>query len=153
MMKKLVLSVVAAGALALAGNAVADTPIYLDASKPLEQRVEDALSRMTTAEKIAIIHAHSKFSSPGIARLGISDIWTTDGPHGIRAEVLWDEWDQAGWTNDSCVAFPALTCLAASWNPEMASLYGHSIGEEALPWQGRIVGPGCEYLSYAPEWS
>jgi beta-glucosidase len=143
MMKKLVLSVVAAGALALAGNAVADTPIYLDASKPLEQRVEDALSRMTTAEKIAIIHAHSKFSSPGIARLGISDIWTTDGPHGIRAEVLWDEWDQAGWTNDSCVAFPALTCLAASWNPEMASLYGHSIGEEAL-YRGKdvLLGPG-----------
>jgi beta-glucosidase len=142
-MKKLVLSVVAAGALALAGNAVADTPTYLDRSKPMEQRVEDALSRMTTAEKIAIIHAHSKFSSPGVPRLGIPDIWTTDGPHGIRAEVLWDEWDQAGWTNDSCVAFPALTCLAASWNPVMASLYGHSIGEEAL-YRGKdvLLGPG-----------
>jgi beta-glucosidase len=142
-MKKLVLSVVAAGALALAGNAVADTPTYLDRSKPMEQRIEDALSRMTTAEKIAIIHAHSKFSSPGVPRLGIPDIWTTDGPHGIRAEVLWDEWDQAGWTNDSCVAFPALTCLAASWNPVMASLYGHSIGEEAL-YRGKdvLLGPG-----------
>ena len=45
--------------------------------------------------------------------------------------MLWDEWDQAGWTNDSCVAFPALTCLAATWDPEVSMLYGKSIGEEA----------------------
>ena len=55
----------------------------------------------------------------------------TDGPHGVRPEVLWDEWNQANWTNDSCVAFPALTCLAATWNPDMSYLYGRSIGEEA----------------------
>ena len=44
---------------------------------------------------------------------------------------LWDEWEQAGCTNDSCVAFPALTCLAETWNTEMSLLYGQSIGEEA----------------------
>ena len=84
----------------------AQTPAYLDETRPLEDRIEDALGRMTLEEKIAVIHAQSKFSSPGVARLGIPEIWTTDGPHGIRPEVLWDEWDQAGWTNDSCVAFP-----------------------------------------------
>lgn len=84
-----------------------DTPVYLDDTKPVELRVEDALSRMTLEEKIAMIHAQSKFCSPGVSRLGIPEIWCTDGPHGIRPEVLWDEWDQAGWTNDSCVAFPA----------------------------------------------
>ena len=42
----------------------AAVPVYLDRSKPIEDRVEDALSRMTTEEKIAIIHAQSKFSSP-----------------------------------------------------------------------------------------
>ena len=97
---------------------------YQDSALPLEERVSDALSRMTTAEKIAIIHAQSKFSSAGVPRLGIPELWYTDGPHGIRPEVLWDEWNQAGWTNDSCTAFPALTCLAATWNPEMAALYG-----------------------------
>lgn len=118
-------------------------PVYLDPNAPMEQRVEDALSRMTLQEKIAIIHAQSKFSSPGVARLGIPGLWCTDGPHGIRAEVKWDEWDQAGWTNDSCMAFPALTCLAATWNPEMALLYGRSIGEEAL-YRGKnvLLGPG-----------
>ena len=119
------------------------TPVYLDETKPIEERIEDALSRMTLEEKVAMIHAQSKFSSPGVERLGIPDVWMTDGPHGIRPEVLWDEWDQANWTNDSCVAFPALTCLAATWNPEMSLLYGKSIGEEARYRKKTVIlGPG-----------
>ena len=90
----------------------AQTPIYLDSTKDIETRVEDALSRMTLNEKIAVIHAQSKFSSPGVKRLGFPDFWTDDGPHGVRPDVLWDEWEQAGQTNDSCVAFPALKTTA-----------------------------------------
>ena len=102
---------------------VAQTPVYLDETKSVEQRIEDALSRMTLDEKIAVIH--------------------DDGPHGVRPDVLWDEWVQAGQTNDSCVAFPALTCLAATWNPDMASIYGISLGEEALYRKKNVIlGPG-----------
>ena len=118
-------------------------PVYLDETKTIEERVEDALNRMTVEEKVAMTHAQSKFSSPGVPRLGIPEFWMTDGPHGIRPEVLWDEWEQAGWTNDSCVAFPALTCLAATWNPEMSLLYGKSIGEEArYRKKDVLLGPG-----------
>lgn len=118
-------------------------PVYLDNNKPIEERVEDALSRLTLEEKVALTHAQSKFCSPGVARLGIPEFWMTDGPHGIRPEVLWDEWEQAGWTNDSCVAFPALTCLAATWNPKIALLYGKSIGEEARYRNKTVLlGPG-----------
>ena len=121
----------------------AQQPIYLDESKNIEERIEDALSRMTLDEKIAVIHAQSKFSSAGIKRLGFPDFWTDDGPHGVRPDVLWDEWEQAGQTNDSCVAFPALSCLAATWNPQMARLYGESLGEEALYRnKSMILGPG-----------
>jgi len=124
-------------------TAVAQTPTYLDESKPLEQRIDDALSRMTLDEKIAVIHAQSKFSSPGVKRLGFPDLWTDDGPHGVRPDVLWDEWEQAGQTNDSCVAFPALTCLTATWNPDLARLYGESLGEEALYRNKSVMlGPG-----------
>ena len=131
------------GLLLVTASSKAQLPVYLDESKPVEQRIEDALSRMTLDEKIAVIHAQSKFSSPGIKRLGFPDFWTDDGPHGVRPDVLWDEWVQAGQTNDSCVAFPALTCLAATWNPEMARRYGESLGEEAL-YRGKsmILGPG-----------
>ena len=121
----------------------AQLPVYLDENKPLEQRIDDALSRMTLDEKIAVIHAQSKFSSPGVKRLGFPDLWTDDGPHGVRPDVLWDEWEQAGQTNDSCVAFPALTCLTATWNPDLARLYGESLGEEALYRNKSVMlGPG-----------
>ncbi|WP_276869566.1 glycoside hydrolase family 3 C-terminal domain-containing protein [Bacteroides heparinolyticus] len=139
-MKKVLFGLVLAVALPLTAQ---QKPVYLDAGKPVEERVEDALVRLTLEEKVAMVHAQSKFSSPGVPRLGIPEFWMTDGPHGIRPEVLWDEWDQAGWTNDSCVAYPALTCLAATWNPEMSLLYGKSIGEEAR-YRGKTVllGPG-----------
>ena len=120
-----------------------ELPVYQDRTRPIEERVADALSRMTLDEKIAMIHAQSKFSSPGVPRLGIPEVWCTDGPHGIRAEVKWDEWNQAGWTNDSITAFPALTCLAATWDPALSLLYGQSIGEEARYRNKTVLlGPG-----------
>ena len=140
-MKRIIMS-----AFLIAATATAQAqslPVYLDESKPIEQRIDDALSRMTLEEKIAVIHAQSKFSSPGVKRLGFPDLWTDDGPHGVRPDVLWDEWEQAGQTNDSCVAFPALTCLAATWEPELARLYGESLGEEALYRNKNVMlGPG-----------
>lgn len=119
------------------------TQIYLDDSQPIEARVEDALSKMTSEEKVAMLHAQSKFSSPGVPRLGIPEFWTTDGPHGIRPEVKWDEWDQAGWTNDSIIAYPALTALSATWNKKMSWNYGKALGEEARYRKKDILlGPG-----------
>lgn len=143
-MKILSKTFVAAVAMLMAGAALcAQTPVYLDAGRTIEERVEDAMARMTLEEKIKVIHAQSKFSSLGVPRLGIPELWTTDGPHGIRPEVFWDQWDQAGWTNDSIVAFPALTCLAATWNRDMSHLYGKSIGEEALfRKKSVLLGPG-----------
>ncbi|MDO5394466.1 MAG: glycoside hydrolase family 3 C-terminal domain-containing protein [Bacteroidales bacterium] len=142
-MNRLIALTITASLCIAAKAADRDLPVYRDASRPLEERVEDALSRMTVQEKINIIHAQSKFSSRGVPRLGIPDLWCTDGPHGIRPEVLWDQWEQAAWSNDSCVAFPALTCLAATWNPDMSRLYGTSIGQEAR-YRGKdvLLGPG-----------
>ena len=145
-MKQFILSCVlsvAAIAPSQAQQTTRQLPVYFDQTKPVEQRIDDAISRMTLAEKIRIIHAQSKFSSAGVPRLGFPDFWTDDGPHGVRPDVLWDEWEQAGQTNDSCVAFPALTCLAASWNPQMSRIYGEALGEEAL-YRGKdmILGPG-----------
>ena len=118
-------------------------PVYLDKTKPIEERVEDALSRMTLEEKVRLCHAQSKFSSAGVPRLGIPEIRMSDGPHGVRAEINWNDWGYSNWTNDSITAFPALTALAATWNPEMSAIYGKSIGEEARYRDKNVMlGPG-----------
>ena len=143
-MKRNLLTILAVGLITLSSfTAGQTTPVYLDETKNIDERVADALSRMTLEEKVNILHAQSKFSSPGVPRLGIPELWCTDGPHGIRPEVKWDEWNQAGWTNDSCTAFPALTCLAATWDKEASALYGKSIGEEARYREKDVLlGPG-----------
>jgi beta-glucosidase len=140
MMKKMILS----AALALMTlPAMAQLPVYQDSSQPIEKRVQDALNRMTLEEKVRLSYAQSKFSSPGVARLGIPELWMSDGPHGVRMEINWNDWGHAKWTNDSITAFPALTALAATWNPEMSAAYGKAIGEEALYREKDVIlGPG-----------
>ncbi|MCF0188165.1 MAG: glycoside hydrolase family 3 C-terminal domain-containing protein [Bacteroidaceae bacterium] len=143
-MKHLFISLILAFA---ALNISAQTPKYLDGNAPVEERVKDALSRMTTHEKISILHAHGKFYSGGVPRLGIRGLWHSDGPHGVRAEVDWNAWDPAHWTTDSCVAFPSLTTLSATWNPDLARLYGASIAEEfAFRGKDILLGPGVNIM-------
>lgn len=117
--------------------------VYLDPNAPIEERVKDALGRMTVHEKINMLHGQSKFTSPGVPRLGIRELHYSDGPHGIRAEVDWNTWSSAKWTNDSCVAFPSLTCLAATWNRDLATAYGNAVSEE-FAYRGKdvLLGPG-----------
>lgn len=112
-------------------------------SDDIEDKVQQTLSRMTLAEKTRLCYAQSKFSSPGVPRLGIPEVWWSDGPHGVRPEINWNDWKHAKWTNDSATAFPALTCLAATWNPSLAALYGESVGEEARYRRKTVLlGPG-----------
>jgi len=108
-----------------------------------KNKIDSILSQLTLKEKIAMIHAQSKFSTPGVPRLGIPELWMSDGPHGVRGEINWDNWGYAGWTNDSITAFPALTCLAATFNPRISKEYGFSVGEEArYRKKDVLLGPG-----------
>ena len=121
----------------------ATAQVYLDPNAPIEERVKDALSRMTTHEKVQILHAQSKFTSAGVPRLGIRQLNMDDGPHGVREELEWNTWNPAQWTNDYVVAFPSLTCLASTWNKELSSAYGNAVSEEfAFRGKDIMLGPG-----------
>ncbi len=139
MNKKTFVSLIVLSSMAIASEA----QVYLDLQAPLEDRVRDALGRMTTHEKIKVLHAQSKFTSAGVPRLGIRQLNMDDGPHGVREELEWNAWSPARWTNDSIVAFPSLTCLAATWNRSLSVLYGHSVSEEfAFRGKDVMLGPG-----------
>lgn len=117
--------------------------LFSQSDADVDKKIESILSQLTLQEKVAMCHAQSKFSTRGVERLGIPEVWMSDGPHGVRAEINWDDWGYAGWTNDSITAFPALTCLAATFNPELAGKYGFAVGEEArYRKKDVLLGPG-----------
>ena len=118
------------------------TPPYLDDNQPIEVRVEDALSRMTLKEKIAIIHAQSKFSSPGCPRLGIPELWMSDGPHGVRRQL--GEGDHLGiGASKPATCFPTAGTVANSWDPALAEEMGEALGSEAHDLDVNVLlGPG-----------
>lgn len=109
----------------------------------LEKKVQETLAQMTVHEKVQLLHAQSKFTSAGVPRLGIPELSMSDGPHGCRAEIEWNSWNYANWTNDSITAFPSLTCLASTWNRELSRLYGDKVSEE-FAYRGKdvMLGPG-----------
>lgn len=142
-MKKTILSAAFAMTLSASTAAQSSCPVYLDSKASVEERVQDALKRLTVHEKIQLLHAQSKFTTPGVPRLGIRQLNMSDGPHGVRAEVDWNSWNTANWTNDSICAFPSLTCLAATWNRDLSRVYGNAVSEEfAFRGKDILLGPG-----------
>ena len=59
----------------------------LSAQEIPDAKIDSILSLLTLEEKVAMCHAQSKFSTPGVPRLGIPEVWMSDGPHGVRGEI------------------------------------------------------------------
>ncbi len=112
--------------------AAEEKALYLDKARPVDERALDLLKRLTLDEKLLLVHADSKFTTAAIPRLGIPQRWLSDGPHGVREDIGPHDWRPAGRTDDFATALPAGVALAATWNPDLAKLYGQTIGEEAL---------------------
>ena len=92
-------------------------PSYLDASQPVEKRVEELLSKMTLEEKINYIGGTNDFYIRAIERLGIPAIKMSDGPMGSR--------------NDGpTTCYPGGIALAATWDRDMARQIGVALGRD-----------------------
>lgn len=97
--------------LAIGSSVMAQVPVYLDETQALEDRVEDALSRMTDAEKQALARTCTDIRSSGVPRLGIPSFVVDTLPN---------------------PRFPSFESLAATWNPDLSWNYGHDMAEQAL---------------------
>jgi len=118
-------------ALVAALPAFAQKPPYLDAKRPLEQRVEDLLGRLTLEEEISLKAGATSFGTRAIERLGIPALKLTDGPNGVRST-----------NSEPTTAFPAGVALAATWNPTLIKEVGAAIGQEARALGNQVLlGP------------
>ncbi|WP_083699818.1 glycoside hydrolase family 3 C-terminal domain-containing protein [Shewanella sp. UCD-KL12] len=114
-----------------------------DRLSTVESRVEALLAQLTLEEKISLTHANGKFSIASIERLGIHEMWMSDGPHGVRHEIERYSWNSANWNDDYSTYLPPLTAVAASWDLDMATLHGNVLGSEARHRRKDVIlGPG-----------
>lgn len=114
-----------------------------DQELKIENSIDSLVSLMTLEEKVSMLHGNSKFSTAAIERLSIPEWKLSDGPHGVREEILPHAWDPAGWTNDSSTYFPTGTALSATWNPSLARATGEALGDQARARNKDVLlGPG-----------
>ena len=124
-----------AAMMALAGAGVwtaaaQERPLYLNETQSIEARVADLLPRLTLEEKVSLVHGNSTFTTAGVPRLGIPELWMDDGPLGVRAEVG-QGFRNMNRTDDFATAMPASLGLAATFDTGLAVEYGTVIGQEA----------------------
>jgi hypothetical protein len=97
----------------------------------VEKRIDSLLVQMTHEEKISLIHGDSYFNVAGVRRLGIPPRVMSDGPHGIREETGPHNWNSQNRSDDYVTALPVASCLAATWNVDLARQAGEMHGREA----------------------
>lgn len=88
-----------------------------------DQRADQLLAELTPQEKFQLVGGgNPSFTTAAIPRLGIPSFVMNDGPGGVYGPP-------AG------MAMPCGAALAATWDPDLAALYGHTIGSD-----GRVRG-------------
>ena len=115
-------------------------------SSSVEDKISNLISKMTIEEKVGMIHANSSFTSAGVPRLGIPELVTSDGPHGVRVEHG-RGWGELKNVNDSGTYLPVGVALASTWNPALGYAFGDVLGSEAK-YRGKnvILGPGINIM-------
>lgn len=89
-------------------------PVYLDPDRPVAERARDLVSRLTLAEKAAMLHQRA----PAVERLGLRAFTT-------GAEVL----HGVAWLGTATV-FPQPVGLGASWDPDLLTRVADAVGTE-----------------------
>lgn len=114
--------------------------------KATEAKINGLIKKMTLEEKIGMIHASSSFTSGGVKRLGIPEMTTSDGPHGVRVEHG-RGWNVVNNVEDAGTYLPTGNTLAATWNPQLGYAFGTVLGSEAK-YRGKdvILGPGINII-------
>ncbi len=106
------------------------TPAYLDPGKPVEQRIQDLIGRMTLEEKAAQLN----HLNTGIPRLNVP---------------MWGGWNQTlhgVWSKEPTTLFPAAIAMGATWDPELVHTVADAMSDEARAlYNAKADGPRSKH--------
>ena len=96
--------------------------------KPLATRLVEALDE---DEKLSLLSGVNEFCIPGVERLGLKPVWTSDASMGLR-----------GW-KAPVTDFPAMVAMAATFDRDLLARVGSVLGKECRALGiGVLLGPG-----------
>ena len=135
-MKKTILSVLAL----MISSAVFAQPVMT--YEQAEAKANEVLKNLTLEEKLSMTQGHNRFFLPGVPAKGLPHIYTTDASIGVKnKQHLHDAGEVI--LAERTTQFPAFIMLASTFNPDLAKVYGHAVGQEArMAGAGVILGPG-----------
>ncbi|WP_328871092.1 glycoside hydrolase family 3 C-terminal domain-containing protein [Streptomyces sp. NBC_00287] len=93
------------------------------ADEAREAVVEAALARLDLDAKARLLSGQDMWTLPALPEIGLASLVMSDGPIGVRG-VRWT-------ADDTSVALPSPTALAATWDPELARRAGVLLAQEA----------------------
>ncbi len=103
---------------------------------------QELVEKMMLYEKAAFLSGKNMWQSRDIERLGITSVFLSDGPHGLRKQA--GAGDHLG-LNASLPAtcFPTAAAIANSWNERLGEEVGVALGQEASAQEVNVLlGPG-----------
>lgn len=102
--------------------------------------IESILSQMTLEEKVSLCQGLDAWHTVPIPRLGVPSIMVSDGPHGLRKEVVEGE---KRHTIDA-VCYPSAAGTASSFDPELLEEMGRLLGSSCqAEGVGVLLGPAA----------
>lgn len=106
------------------------------------QEIRNLISQMTLEEKASMCSGKDFWHTQDIPRLGIPSTMVSDGPHGVRKHNMAKE-NASVHESIPSIGFPTACAQAASFNRELISLMGKTIGNECQAEDISIIlGPG-----------
>jgi beta-glucosidase len=103
-------------------------------------KIQSLVASMTLEEKAALVTGATAWTTTPVERLGIPEMFVSDGPHGVR-RVPDPGSMQIGAMPATC--FPTASCTASSWDRDLIHEMGQAFADEAIALKVDVVlGPG-----------
>lgn len=94
-------------------------------------KAEEILKQLTLEEKCSLLSGKDFWNTKPLQRFGIREIMMTDGPHGLRKQVI-DSSEVALEESVLATCFPSGAALASTWNKELIEMAAEAIAEECI---------------------